>query len=298
MIVRPAQHWFKMLFVWNGSVLQSIIPQLAVVGVFSVLAVATHGVIFGEKIPLSATTFTLFGFILAIFLVFRNNASFARFTEGRQLWGNAMVAARTITSQALSYLPLGAQERLADQLIAFTYALKHQLRGSDPSADLTRLLGVEQAQALQPACYKPVMILNQIRQQLAAASGSEFTRLMFDTQLNELEKCVGGCERILGTPIPFAYSVLLHRSVYGYCLLLPFGLVDSTEFLTPLMCLFISYTLIALEAIASEVGDPFGMAPNALPLDAIVRTTERSVLELCGRALPPDTAPASDWQLT
>jgi len=298
MIVRPAQHWFKMLFVWNGSVLQSIIPQLLVVGVFSVLAVVTHGVIFGEKIPLSATTFTLFGFTLAIFLVFRNNASFARFTEGRQLWGNAMVAARTITSQALCYLPPGSQERLADQLIAFTYALKHQLRGSDAAADLARLLGPEQAQALQSSCYKPVMLLNQIRQQLAAASASEFTRLMFDAQVNELEKCVGGCERIASVPIPFAYSVLLHRSVYGYCLLLPFGLVDSTEFFTPLMCLFISYTLIALEAIASEVGDPFGLAPNALPLDAIARTTERSVLELCGRPLPPETAPASDWQLT
>lgn len=298
MIVRPAHHWFKMLFVWNGSVLHSIIPQLVVVGVIGVLAVVTHGIILGEKIPLNATTFTLLGFSLAIFLVFRNNASYARFTEGRQLWGNLMVAARTLTSQTISYLPPGQHDALADQLIAFTYALKHQLRSSDPGEDLRRLLGEEAALALQASCYKPVVILNQMRQQLAAATSSEFTRLMFDAQINELEKCIGGCERINSTPIPYGYSVLLHRSVYGYCLLLPFGLVDSAELFTPLMCMFISYTLIALEAIAGEVGDPFSLAPNALPLDAITRTTERSVLELCGRPLPPEALPVRDWQLT
>lgn len=287
-----------MLFVWNGSVLHSIIPQLLVVGILSVLAVVTHGIILGEKIPLNATTFTLFGFTLAIFLVFRNNASYARFTEGRQLWGNLMVAARTLTSQINSYLPPGRHDALADQLIAFAYALKHQLRYTDPSADLSRLLGEAPARALQASHYKPVVILNQLRRQLAAATGSEFTRMMFDAQVNELEKCIGGCERINSTPIPFGYSVLLHRSVYGYCLLLPFGLVDSAELFTPLMCVFISYTLIALEAIAGEVADPFSLAPNALPLDALTRSTERSVLELCGRPLPPEIQPVRDWQLT
>lgn len=287
-----------MLFVWNGSVLHSIIPQLLVVGVLGIVAVLTHGIIFGEKIPLNATTFTLLGFSLAIFLVFRNNASYARFTEGRQLWGNLMVAARTLTSQTLCYLPPGPQHALADQLIAFAYALKHQLRGTDPGADLARLLGDNGARALQDSCYKSVVILNQLRQQLAAATSSEFTRLMFDAQVNELEKCIGGCERINSTPIPYGYSVLLHRSVYGYCLLLPFGLVDSAELFTPLMCMFISYTLIALEAIAGEVADPFSLAPNALPLDALTRSTERSVLELCGRPLPPETQPVRDWHLT
>ncbi|SFH60992.1 Bestrophin, RFP-TM, chloride channel [Collimonas sp. OK307] len=90
MIVRPMQSWFRMLFVWNGSVLQSIIPQLIVIGILSSLAVLTHGVVFGEKIPLSTVPFTLFGLTLAIFLVFRNNASYARFTEARLLWGNLL----------------------------------------------------------------------------------------------------------------------------------------------------------------------------------------------------------------
>jgi hypothetical protein len=75
MIVRPRQNWFRMLFVWNGSVLQSIIPQLIFMAIVSSLAVFTHGKIFGEKIPLNTAPFTLFGLALAIFLAFRNNAS-------------------------------------------------------------------------------------------------------------------------------------------------------------------------------------------------------------------------------
>ena len=62
---------------------------------------------------------------------------------------------------------------------------------------------------------------------------------------------------------PFAYSVLLYRTVYAYCILLPFGLVDSTVFFMPLICVVIR-TRIALEAIADEVAEPFGVAPNAL----------------------------------
>lgn len=288
------QSWFRMLFIWNGSVLQSIIPQLIVIGGLSTVAALTHGRIFGEKIPLSPAPFTLFGLTLAIFLVFRNNASYARFLEGRLLWGNFLIAARALTSQLLCYLP--AQTHLVNNLIAAAYALKHQLRRTDPNPDLVRLLGTDRADGLRHKLYRPVVLLNEIRHELGGAS--ETTRWMLDAQLNELERCVGGCERIAATPIPFAYSVLLHRSVYAYCVMLPFGLVDATEFLTPLLCVFFSYTLIALEAIANEVAGPFSFAPNALALDAMTRTIERSVLELCGRSIPDETTPTGPFQLT
>lgn len=306
MIVRPRENWFRMLFVWNGSVLQSIIPQLMFMAVFSSLAVVTQGRILGEKIPLNTTPFTLFGLALAIFLAFRNNASYARFDEARHLWGSLLIASRTLTSQILCYLPDNASraERITavNTVIAFVYALKHQLRKSDPTADLTRLLGVGRAQALQRRHYVPAAILNDIRAQLVQLQGQApahgTTQWMLDAQLNELGRTLGGCERIASTPIPFAYSVLLHRTAYAYCMLLPFGLVDSTEFFTPLLCVFISYTLIALEAIANEVAEPFSMAPNALALDAITRTIERSVLELCDLEIPPEIVPQRPYQLT
>ncbi|KVU56541.1 hypothetical protein WK69_31115 [Burkholderia ubonensis] len=306
MIVRPRQNWLQMLFVWNGSVLQSIIPQLVFMAIVSTLAVFTNGRIFGEKIPLNTTPFTLFGLALAIFLAFRNNASFERFKEARHLWGDVLIASRTLTSQMRRYLPEHVDDALRNQtidlLIAFVYALKHQLRHTDPADDLTRVLGRARTDALSGKVYKPVALLDEIRgnlaRMLARAPDAGTTRWMVDEQINRLGNAVGGCERIASTPIPFAYSVLLHRTVYAYCVLLPFGLVDSTEFFTPLICVFISYTLIALEAIANEVAEPFSTAPNALALDAMARTIERSVLELCGAELPKEVAPTDAYQLT
>ncbi|KVC72756.1 bestrophin family protein [Burkholderia ubonensis] len=306
MIVRPRQNWLQMLFVWNGSVLQSIIPQLVFMAIVSTLAVFTNGRIFGEKIPLNTAPFTLFGLALAIFLAFRNNASFERFKEARRLWGDVLIASRTLTSQMRRYLPDHVDDALRNQtidlLIAFVYALKHQLRHTDPADDLTRVLGRARTDALSGKVYKPVALLDEIRgnlaRMLARAPDAGTTRWMVDEQINRLGNAVGGCERIASTPIPFAYSVLLHRTVYAYCVLLPFGLVDSTEFFTPLICVFISYTLIALEAIANEVAEPFSTAPNALALDAMARTIERSVLELCGAELPKEVAPTDAYQLT
>ncbi|KVP01294.1 bestrophin family protein [Burkholderia ubonensis] len=306
MIVRPRQNWLQMLFVWNGSVLQSIIPQLVFMAIVSTLAVFTNGRIFGEKIPLNTAPFTLFGLALAIFLAFRNNASFERFKEARHLWGDVLIASRTLTSQMRRYLPehvdVAERNQTIDLLMAFVYALKHQLRHTDPADDLTRVLGRARTDALSGKVYKPVALLDEIRgnlaRMLARAPDAGTTRWMVDEQINRLGNAVGGCERIASTPIPFAYSVLLHRTVYAYCVLLPFGLVDSTEFFTPLICVFISYTLIALEAIANEVAEPFSTAPNALALDAMARTIERSVLELCGAELPKEVAPTNAYQLT
>jgi putative membrane protein len=303
MIVRPKENWFRLLFIWNGSVLQSIIPQLAFMGAVSILAVISQGRIFGEKIPLNTAPFTLFGLALAIFLAFRNNASYERFNEARHLWGVLLIAGRTLTSQMLCYLPADAdRRRYVDTLIASVYALKHQLRCTDPMPDLERLLGRARADTLRDKRYRPIALLDELRRDLAALHGrigtSDTKLWMFDAQLDELGRAVGGCERLAGTPIPFSYSVLLHRTVYGYCMLLPFGLVDSTEFFTPLLCVFISYTLIALEAIASEVAEPFSLAPNALALDAMTRNIERAILEQCGRELPEEVKPIHGYQLT
>lgn len=303
MIVRPRENWFRLLFVWNGSVLSSIIPQLCFMAVVSTLAVFTHGRVFGAKIPLNTAPFTLFGVALAIFLAFRNNASYERFNEARHLWGILLIASRTLTSQMLCYVPERADTlRIAQSIVGFVYALKHELRGTDPTTDFRRLLNCEQAEIANSQIYKPMFILNEIRRELSLPkhrTHTPDTKLwMFDAQIDELGKALGGCERIALTPIPFAYSVLLHRTVYAYCVLLPFGLVDSTEFFTPLLCVFIAYTLIALEAIASEVADPFSVAPNALALDAMSRNIERSVLELCGCPVPDPVSPVRPYQLT
>ncbi|MDB5990810.1 MAG: hypothetical protein JWQ10_2213 [Herbaspirillum sp.] len=310
MIVRPKVNWLRMLFIWNGSVLQSIIPQLLFMLMVSLLALATSGHIFGGKMLLNTAPFTLMGVSLAIFLAFRNNASYDRYLEARNAWGHLLVAARSLTSQVMCYLPqndgdvnAGFQRKVfVGRMIAVIYALKHQLRKTDSNADLARYLRPEELAEIQSKHYKPVALINNLHETLGDLQRqdaiSDHTLWLCNQQLNELSAVVATCERITNTPIPFVYGVLLHRTVYAYCLLLPFGLVDTIGIITPLISVFVAYTLIALEAIASEISEPFGTEPNNLALDALARTIERSILELNGQAMPDETVARPRFQLT
>ncbi|MBA1364092.1 bestrophin family protein [Burkholderia gladioli] len=295
MIIRPREHWFRMLFVWNGSVLQSILPQLAVMTVISLLALLTDGRILGTKVPLNPTPFTLAGLALAIFAAFRNNVSYDRYWEARKLWGGVLTSTRALVSQALSYGGTDDGAAFTRTTIAFVYAMKHQLRHTDPAEDLARYLDADCLARIEAAHFKPVAILHALRRQLAerqrAGKLGDTQLWMLDAQLDELGAKLAGCERIASTPIPFPYHVLLHRTIYSYCVMLPFGLVDSIGFATPFVSVFVSYTLIALDTIAGHIAEPFGTGPHHLALDTLTRQIERSLLEIAGEPLP-DEIPA------
>ncbi|MFJ6055359.1 bestrophin family protein [Burkholderia vietnamiensis] len=306
MIIRPREHWLRMLLVWNGSVLPTILPQLVLTLAISLVAVWGGGRVLGEKVPLNPTPFTLIGLTLAIFAGFRNNASYERYREGRQLWGGMLTATRTLVSQALCYGAIGddaaARRAFVHKVVAFVYALKHQLRGTDPAADLRARLDDEACARIAAAHFAPVALVHELRGAFAARADAgklAETRLwMLDARLDELVAMVSGCERIASTPIPFSYDVLLHRTIYAYCALLPFGLVDSIGAATPFVTVFVAYTLIALDAIAHAIAEPFGDGPNHLALNAIARTIERSLLELNQEPLPDELTPGPSYRLT
>lgn len=253
-----------MLFVWRVSVLVKIFLRLIVLFILLTGVVYSHGNFFAYKIPLNSAPFTLMGVALAIFLRFYNNASYDRYWEGRKLWGALLSDSRSLFRQALtmSGTKQNQEERrhFIHLLIAFTHSLKHQLRGTNPLPDMKRLLRPEQVQSLESAIYMLVTILlmmsNWIKAQVEKGEMDTITQAGFDRNFNRLSDIVGGCERIASTPVPYTYSGLLHRTVYLYCFLLPFGLVDSIGWMTPVIVVFIDYTFMALDAIVSEIEEP------------------------------------------
>jgi len=288
MIVRPKLHWLRLLLVWHGSVLPNILRRLVLMLAIAILAVASHAQFQRFGIHLSLAPFSLLGIALAIFLGFRNSLCNERYWEARKLWGGLLVTTRSMLRQAQSLTGRSPDDPevagFAAKLIALAYALKHQLRATPYEADLARLLPASLAVRLASAHYPCVLLLRELAgwlsRQHADGRLSDISRQSIDANLNRLSDIIGGCERIAGTPIPYAYSVLLHRTVYLYCLLLPFGLVGDIGLLTPLVSVFISYTFMALDAIAGELEEPFGIEPNDLPLDAMCLTIERSLLEM------------------
>lgn len=295
MIIKKKDNWFKMLFEWRGSVLPQLLPRLLLLLLFSFSVVYFKPYLIAYNLHLNPAIFTLFGIALAIFLGFRNSVSYDRFWEGRKLWGALLNDTRSLARQSITLINDPSydakREYFNNLLIAFVYSLKHQLRATDPTQDLNRLLSEEFAAQLKEVRYKPIIILRElgiwVKNAKAENKLDSVTQLAFEENLNKLSDIVGGCERIASTPIPYTYSVLLHRTVYIYCFLLSFGFVETMGWITPFIIVFIAYTFVALEAIADELEDPFGLQPNDLALDTMAQMIENTLLELNDKKMIP-----------
>ncbi len=293
MIVRSKLNWFRMLFIWHGSVLSDILPQLLLVLAIASFVTVSHGRLFHHQVPLTVAPFTLLGVSLALFLGFRNSASYDRYWEGRKQWGALLNLTRSLVRQALTLGGLEPSDpRVAEWvslLAAFTHALRHQLRHSDPKPDLDRLLSPDLSAKVLAARYRPAILLTSLGRWVTARSREgrygEMTATAFDHNLNGLSDVLGGCERLAGTPLPYPYSVMIHRTVYIYCFLLPFGLVGTLGVMTPVMSVLVAYTFMALEALAEEIEEPFGTLPNDLPLEEMSGMIEETLLEMAGKEI-------------
>jgi len=284
-----------MLFVWRGSVLRKILPQLGVTALLSIVVVIFHGELLHRKITLTTVPFSLVGVALAIFLGFRNNASYDRYWEARKLWGKLLTDSRNAARQRMSFSGRDPRPFVLG-LAAFVHAVRHQLRNSDNLADMRRLLPADQLPRVAGRRSPPLQIMmwlaDLLRQQRESGELSPMLAAELDRSLSGLNDAYGGCERIAYTPLPFTYSVILHRTVYLYCLMLPFGLLDAIGVMTPLMVTFVAYTFFAIEALSDEIEEPFGTMPNDLALDAMAINIEAALLEMLGdRELPASPQP-------
>ena len=284
-----------MLFEWRGSVLPQLLPRLLLLLLFSLLVVYFKPYLLKYNLHINPAIFTLFGIALAIFLGFRNNVSYDRFWEGRKLWGALLNDTRSLARQSITLINdaeyEAKRENFTNLLIAFVYSLKHQLRETNSENDMNRLLPKELAEQLKEVKFKPIIILRElgiwVKNVKSENKIDSVTQLAFEENLNKLSDIVGGCERIAGTPIPYTYSVLLHRTVYIYCFLLSFGFVETMGWVTPFIIVFIAYTFVALEAIADELENPFGLQPNDLALDTMSQMIENTLLELNDKKVTP-----------
>ena len=299
MIVRekPPSIW-KLFITLQGSVVPKIWKRVLFFDVLAVAVCVLHLHYGWHFINLTVAPFTIIGLVIGLFLGFRNSVAYERYWEARTLWGGCLIACRNLTRQALvfgQHADANDTRRRIYLLIAFAHALRHRLRGSDGSADLQRWLAADDYAAVAASPSPANTLLTLI--------GHAFYRLHqihglhsplmanVDKQISELGHILGACERIRTTPVPYAYLLLLHRTVYVYCFLLPFGLVNSVGYMTPVVVSFMVYAFLGLDALGDEITNPFAQEPNALALDSICRTIETHCLAELGEAWPPPLVP-------
>ena len=104
-----------------------------------------------------------------------------------------------------------------------------------------------------------------------------------------------GCERIANSPLPFVYSLLIYRTTYLYCLLLPLALTATTGWMTPVFVAVVAYMFLGLAEVTEELSHPFAPTENGIALDAICRAAEISLAPHLGEAVPPALAPVNHY---
>ncbi|MFJ3484240.1 bestrophin family protein [Pseudomonas sp. NPDC090202] len=299
MIVRPPPSFLNVLVALKGSIARRIAGRALLVTILAsviVLIESLHPAYFAK---VSATPFTLLGLSLSIFMSFRNNACYDRWYEARKVLGDMLTETRSIIREAQVIKDEAQRSSILRNLCGFAHGLSASLRGHDAQ------------QAAQPWLSFPLpadaanfcdRILRDTGRQCSEASDSgqinEWRYTLLANHLIMLSRVLAACERIKHTPLPFPYTLLLHRTIYLFCILLPFAMAEPLGWMTPLFMAMVSYTFFGLDAIGNELEDPFGYDENDLPLDALVRVVERDVLDALGvTPLPPRLKPV-DFVLT
>lgn len=293
MIVPPSTDVLRVLFTLKGSIVKRIALRCLMVTLLAALIVLVERHFPTYFYPVSATPFTLLGLSLSIFMSFRNNACYDRWWEGRKAWGKLIIETRSFVRESVAITDETLRTELLRNLCGFAHALNARLRNEDERAAARPWLARADAISPHNVCDGILREIGDHCSRLAAQQQiSEWRYNLLEQRLVGLTEVQATCERIKGTPLPFPYTLLLHRTIYIFCLLLPFALAEPLGWLAPLFTTIVGYTFFGLDAIGNELEDPFGRDENDLPTDAMVRTVERDVLAGLGeQQLPPALLP-------
>ncbi len=292
MIVRPRPSAFGLLFILRGSIVPTIAPRVLVVLVLSAVVAGLHHAAPQHFRELTPAPFTLLGLALSIFLGFRNNTCYERWWEGRRQWGQLVAETRSLLRECVTVLPddPALRRRLGHRAVAFAHALRSQLRGADECTARDWLPDGEWDRIARHRSRPDAILLaqsNELGVLLRHDELSDMLYRVFSDHLAAMTSIQTACERLRSTPMPFTYTLLLHRTAWLFCLLLPLGLVSTLGMATPAATTILAYAFFGLDALGEELEEPFGLSQNALPLDALVRAIEIVTLEALGEAELP-----------
>jgi len=286
MIEYETKRWAKIVFRVHGTVLPRIVWRVALVVLIAIIVTyAQMGL--GIDIPTSSVLHSIVGVALGLLLVFRTNSSYDRFWEGRKLIGSMVNETRDLARQTASYLadsPFETRERIGHYIIALFAAIRRSLRREREAAEMAVLLSEEERLLLNRVSAPPLLVAGWISDQLAIEAGagrlSEHRLVAMDGRISVLIELWGGAERILKTPVPFAYAHHIKGFLTIFCLTVPLSLLDSMGWSTPLGAAIVAYGLFGIDEIGIEIEEPFGYDENDLPMDGIGETIARNVSDI------------------
>mmetsp|Transcript_14912 Transcript_14912/g.30907 ORF Transcript_14912/g.30907 Transcript_14912/m.30907 type:complete len:440 (+) Transcript_14912:96-1415(+) len=314
----PGRHLRNLSRVFVCASFQRLVfPDLFLTATVAV-GVTYYNIAFGMAEPFyfDKTAFTSCCMAMSVLAGFRLNTSYSRFNEARTIVGQLNNASRDIMGQACMFLNDDNKLRIQKLLKAFSVAQHFHLNkkggyfklyyshpdtkarvnaayrdemreiffppneiteGKRPSDEDFELI----CEAYESGSHVPLLILSFMRRTVIENEPSinpVYGKSM-DDQISNLTTSLGGCERILRTPLPTTFTANTSRLLSLWSVSLPLALYPLTgPHWTLPFSVIISYVVLSIEDIGVEIEEPFQVLPlrqysegTADSLDAIVK---------------------------
>ena len=292
MSFQTRQGFWREALAFHGTIAPRVLRLVVVMGLLATAIVGAARLCewqFQMRFDVDVTPFEFAGAALGILLVFRTNAGYERWWEARKLWGGFVDRSRNFVIGALAYGPSDAQwrEQLVRLAAVYPHVVRHTLRGERLSSEVVALVGQQTADQIAAAEHMPSCVARKLADLLREACDrwnmDRFAFLQVDRERALLIDNFGGCERILNTPVPRAYSTKIRHFLLLFLLALPLTLLHrfASDGLVPLITMLVAYPLLSLDMLGVELENPFAAGNlSHLPLNDISTTIERNVLGL------------------
>ncbi|MDO7844086.1 bestrophin family protein [Sphingomonas immobilis] len=277
------------------QIVREVWKPLTALFVWDVIVTVTYYVLpfKAPELPLA-----LFGSALALFLGFRSNSAYARWWEGRTLWGQMINSSRSLARAARNFLPdeaIDLKRTIVLRQIAYVNALRCQLRRQPVDVEVMRFLSGGEADAALTKTNVANGIVEGTGRRIDLARREGWIDTIQQTQMEavlvDISNAQGGMERLKNTPLPNQYRFLPTLFTHMFCVLMPIGLVESLGFATPLGSTIAGLMFLAVLAIGDDLVDPFAASVHDVPLTAMCRTIEIDLLQAIGDDAPGAMVP-------
>ncbi|GAA6042816.1 hypothetical protein JCM8097_004442 [Rhodosporidiobolus ruineniae] len=212
------------------------------------------------------------------------------------------VASKRSTSSLLSAAEEGASRPVSRAGSSVGRGERSPLLGMrrGPSSMSTDSLVVLADYMAKPCLPLPLVIANQLGLYFASCKRNNLLESIgpagfnaLTTALNSLVDSFTTCERLANVGIPTVYGIHLKQCTTLFLLTLPLVLVELMGFSMVPFVTVVAFTLVGIEAIASEIEMPFGIDDSDLPLDLFCAELRNEVEHMISR-LP---SAIDEWSL-
>ncbi len=269
------------------SVKGTVVPRVAVRTLLCV-AVAAVGMVLKDRgiadlhIPIVVHSIT--GVALGLLLVFRTNASYDRYWEGRKLVEGVVDRCRDLARQTRSFVvEPGARRKAGSYIVTLFAAVRRHLRHEHEFSEVADLLSEDEMSRLAETEAPPLEVSRWLTDLYVVECDdgrlSEHRLRSIENNIGALVDLWGGAERILETPVPFAYAHHIKLFLTFFCLTVPLALMESLGWFATVGAGVVAFGMFGIDEIGVEIEDPFGYDDNDLPLDEIGEKLRREIIQ-------------------